>query len=60
MGYDYVDKRWDQAEYEDVDDNDLDNSSARLFERSRIKALAGMTSVFKVKFEKSINSLRHL
>jgi len=43
-GYDmeeYVDKRWDQAEYDDNDGEDLDNSSARLFERSRIKALAG-------------------
>lgn len=41
----FIDKRWEQAEYEDEDENDLDNSSARLFERSRIKALAGLSKL---------------
>lgn len=37
--YSDVNNRWD------VDDWDNENSSARLFERSRIKALAGRNSI---------------
>lgn len=36
----FVDTRWENVQYEE-EEADLDNSSARLFERSRIKALAG-------------------
>lgn len=38
---DTVNNRWD------VDEWDNENSSARLFERSRIKALAGMNQNYK-------------
>lgn len=36
----YVDKRWNTQEC-DEDEADVDNSTARQFERSRIKALSG-------------------
>ena len=41
----FIDKRWKETAYDEKEeDEDLDNSSARLFERSRIKALAGRES----------------
>lgn len=47
-----VSVRWDPATQQEViDDYDYDggNSSSRLFERSRIKALAGILFLFKTK-----------
>ena len=45
--------RWDQSNNvnEDMEDEDLENNSAKLFERSRIRALAG--KLFKNVFDNS-------
>lgn len=42
--YSDVNNRWDVEEW------DNENSSARLFERSRIKALAGKLKIYKIDF----------
>lgn len=38
----FVDKRWEKVQQLENGEEDDDNESGRLFERSRIKALSGM------------------